>query len=61
MNTKQKLQYIVVGGVIGVLGMLIGMTVSPLSAQRDKFGEIECTKLTVVDSVTGKSGGCLRR
>ena len=26
------------------------MLASPVTAQRDKFGEIECTKLTVVDA-----------
>ena len=45
MNTKQKLAYIVLGGVLVAAGMII----SPLNAQKEKFGEIECTKLTVAD------------
>ena len=45
MNTKQKLAYIAIGGLLVATGMII----SPLNAQKDKFGEIECTKLTVVD------------
>ena len=44
MNTKQKLAYIAIGGLLVATGMII----SPLNAQKDKFGEIECTKLTVV-------------
>ena len=46
MNTKQKLAYIAIGGVLVVTGMII----SPLNSQKDKFGEIECTMLTVVDA-----------
>lgn len=45
MNTKQKLTYIVLGGVLVVAGMII----SPLNAQKDNFGKIECAKLTIVD------------
>ena len=45
MNTKQKLAYIAIGGVLVATGMII----SPLNAQKDKFGAIECTRLTVVD------------
>ena len=45
MNTKQKLAYIAIGGLLVATGMII----SPLNAQKDKFGEIECTKLTVVN------------
>ena len=43
MNTKQKLAYIVLGGVLVAAGMII----SPLNAQKDKFGEIECESLKV--------------
>ena len=46
MNTKQKLAYIVLGGMLVATGMII----SPLNAQKDKFGEIECTRLAVVDA-----------
>ena len=34
----------------GFLFAVIGMLLSPVTAQRDKFGEIECTRLTVVDA-----------
>ena len=46
MHTKQKFAYIVLGGVLVAAGMII----SPLNAQKDKFGEIECTRLAVVDA-----------
>lgn len=50
MNTKQKLSYMVIGGMIGVAGMVIGMSAMPLSAQRDKFDTIQCKRLEVVDA-----------
>ena len=34
----------------GALLLFIGMLLSPVTAQRDRFGEIECTKLRVVDA-----------
>ena len=40
-NWQIKLVYAGLGGLL----MLIGMLLSPVTAQRDKFGEIECTKL----------------
>ncbi len=43
MNTKQKLAYIAIGGLLVATGMII----SPLNAQKDKFGEIECESLKV--------------
>lgn len=43
MNTKQKLAYIAIGGLLVTTGMII----SPLNAQKDKFGEIECESLKV--------------
>ena len=43
MNTKQKLAYIAVGGLLVAAGMII----SPLNPQKDKIGDIECTGLTV--------------
>ena len=51
MNYKQKFSYTVLGAVIMLVGIGVGSIVSPpLIAQRDgAFGEIECTKLIVVD------------
>ena len=49
MNTKQKFSYMVVGGTFTLVGLLIGMIVSPITAQKDTFGEITCIGLTVVD------------
>lgn len=48
MNTKH---YLVISGIVGgVIGsMLTSLLVPPVTAQRDKYGEIECRKLTVVD------------
>ena len=43
MNTKQKLAYIAIGGLLVATGMII----SPLNAQKDKFGDIECESLKV--------------
>ena len=43
MNTKQKLAYTVIGGLLVATGMII----SPINAQKDKFGEIECESLKV--------------
>ncbi len=48
-SIKEKLAYFISGGLL----VTVGMTLSPVTAQKDKFGEIECTKLTVVD-VDGK-------
>lgn len=50
-DLKIKLIYMGFGGVIAIIGMLfaIGM-LSSVTAQRDKFGEIECTSLRVVDA-----------
>ena len=38
----------IVGGVIGSL--LTALIVSPITAQRDKFGTIQCDQLEVVDA-----------
>ena len=46
MNTKQKLAHMVLGGILVAAGMII----SPLNAQKDKFGEIDCTRLAIVDA-----------
>lgn len=44
VNWKAALACSALGSYFTILGMLV----SPLEADRDKFGEIECTKLTVV-------------
>ena len=44
VNWKPSLACAAFGSIFTVMGMLV----SPLEADRDKFGEIECTKLTVV-------------
>lgn len=51
MNHKQKLGYTALGALIMLIGIGAGSIVSPpLIAQRDGvFGEIQCTRLTVVD------------
>ena len=59
-NWKSKLVYIGFGSFFGCLCTIIGMLASPVTAQKDKFGEIECTGLPVVDGgrveVLGKDG-----
>ena len=52
-NWKSKLVYIGFGSFFGCLCTIMGMLASPVTAQRDKFGHIECTSLTIVDE-TGK-------
>ena len=47
---KTKLGYMVLGAVLGIGGMLVGMSLSPVTAQVDKFGVITCTGLNVVDA-----------
>ncbi len=49
MFSRQDWQIKLVYAGFGFLFAVIGMLLSPVTAQRDKFGEIECTKLTVVD------------
>ena len=56
---KIKLVYIGFGSLFGCLCTIIGMLASPATAQRDKFQEIECTKLTLIDPLTGKSTAVL--
>ena len=47
MNTKH---YMVISGIMGgVIGSLLtALLVPPVTAEQDKFGEIECRKLTVI-------------
>ena len=51
MNNKQKFGYTILGAVIMLIGIGMGVIVSPpLIAQRDGvFGNIQCTELEVVD------------
>ena len=49
MFSRQDWQIKLVYAGFGALLLFIGMLLSPVTAQRDKFDEIECTKLTVVD------------
>ena len=49
-DLKVKLAYMGFGGIIAIIGMLFGIgMVSSSTAQKDKFGEIECSSLRVVD------------
>ncbi len=49
MKYGERLGYIAVGGLLMLVGMLAA-NLTPLTAQRDSFGEITCTGLRVVDS-----------
>lgn len=46
---KTKFGYMALGAVLGIGGMLIGMSLSSVTAQNDRFGEITCTGLKVVN------------
>ena len=48
MNFRQKLVYTALGGGLMLIGMLL-TTITPLTAQKDVFGDITCSSLTVVD------------
>ena len=51
MNTNQKLGYMVGGGALVAVGMAVAaFVVSPVTAQRDKFDTIQCSRLVVVDA-----------
>lgn len=50
-NWKNSLVCAAFGSIFTIFGMIF----SPLDAQRDKFGEIECIKLTLIDALTGKA------
>ena len=50
MRYSHKLGYIATGGLLMLTGMMAsGIFMPNLFAQRDRFGEIECTTLRVVD------------
>ena len=49
-NWKTKLAYIGFGSFFGCLCTIIGMLASPVTAQRDKFDTIQCSRLEVVDA-----------
>ena len=50
-DLKVKLVYMVFGEMIAIIGMLFGIgLVSSSTAERDKFGDIECTRLRGVDA-----------
>ena len=49
MKLRYKLSYIALGGLLMLIGILASSVFMPnLFAQRDRFGDIECTKLTIV-------------
>ena len=48
-NWKVKVAYAGFGCLFGSLCTIMGMLASPVTAQRDKFGNIECTSLRIVD------------
>lgn len=48
MQSKERLCWTVTGGVL--LGIIIGLCISPLTAQDGNFGNITCTSLRVVDA-----------
>ena len=50
MFSREHWQIKLVYASFGALLLFIGMLLSPVTAQRDKFGEIECRSLTVVDA-----------
>ena len=50
MKFRHKFGYIALGGLLMLIGMIVSSIFMPnLFAQRDRFGEIECTNLRVVD------------
>lgn len=53
---KQKAGLMALGSVFTIIGMLFAFGMLPsVTAQRDKLGDIECTKLTLIDALTGKT------
>ena len=59
MFSREHWQIKLVYAGFGALLLFIGMLLSPVTAQRDKFGEIECTSLAVVDAA-GRLRGVAR-
>ena len=49
-NWKQKVGLMALGSIFTIIGMLF----SPVTAQRDKLGDIECTRLTVAAEGKGR-------
>ena len=54
-------KYLVISGLVGgaIGGLIVVLFTSPVTAQPDKFGDIECTSLRVVDA-DGKTWMILR-
>ena len=51
MKFSHKFGYIALGGLLMLIGMIASSVFMPnLFAQKDKFGDIECTRLTIVDA-----------
>ena len=50
MFSRQDWQNKLVYAGFGALLLFIGLLLSPATAQRDRFGEIECAKLREVDA-----------
>ena len=49
MSYKQKFGYTALGAAIILVGIIVGSLISPPSIAQQSLGEIECTKLTVLD------------
>ena len=50
MNFKEKLAYTALGGLLMLVVGMLFTSISPLTAQKDVFGHITCSSLTVVDT-----------
>lgn len=48
MKTRDRFGYMVLGGVITVVALIVTSYDSHLSAKKEDFGEITCTGLTVL-------------
>lgn len=54
MKFTHKLSYIALGGLLMLIGMIASSVFMPnLIAQKNQFGEIECTKLTITSQKDG--------
>ena len=49
MNNKQRFGYMILGAIIMLVGVGVGVIVSPPLIAQKAAGEIVCTKLTVMD------------